>query len=156
MFRSNSSFSATILQKRDSAAGLNARLLQRLKCFLVCRPILIAPLIPGSARPFLWSFIVCVFPATFAFPLLRSPSSAPLPASPHRCLSILSGSSLAAAALSPQRAEWLRRSYEATGMFRLWASLSYVLGGTFMNGAWILTLALLALVLHTVRCGTGS
>ncbi len=50
--------------------------------------------------------------------------------------------------LSPQRAEWLHRSMEATGVSRWWASLSYVPIDTFMTGLWIMTLAIFALVLH--------
>ncbi len=50
--------------------------------------------------------------------------------------------------LSPQRAEWLHKSLEATGVFPWWASLSYVPVDTFMSGLWVLTLALFALVLH--------
>lgn len=64
------------------------------------------------------------------------------------------------ALLSPQRAEWLRRSMDATGWSRWWASLSYVPMDTLASGLWVLTLLLFALLLNrslrdgTIRPGT--
>ncbi len=140
---------------------------QRASRFLVYWPILTLPLILGSARSFLWSFIAAVFLAGFALLILASREGA-------NCLTGFKKSSLVLlpiilypflqtiplplpllSVISPQRAAWLQRSLEATGWSHWWASLSYVPLDTFMSGLWILTLALFALVLHrSLRDGT--
>jgi O-antigen ligase len=132
----------------------------RLCRFLVYWPILVLPLILGSARAFLWSFIASVFMAGFAllvltsrdepgkFFLLPAPRFLLLPILAYPFLQIIPLPLPLLSVLSPQRAEWVKRSIEATGVSRWWASLSYVPLDTFMNALWILTLALFALVLH--------
>lgn len=152
----------------------NPLLSRRLARFLIYWPILSLPLILGSARPFLWSFAASVFLAAFAFYILISTEPGggilshatprfPLPASRSLLLVILAYPFLQVvplplplvSALSPQRAEWLHRSFEATGMSHKWACISYVPVDTFMNGLWLLTLALFALILHrSMRDGT--
>lgn len=146
----------------------------RLVPFLVYWPILTLPLILGGARTFLWSFIASVFVAGFAVLLLTSGESrygfSFLPAS--RFLLLAPGCLLLpiivypflqviplplplVSVLSPQRALWLYRSFEATGASCWWASLSYAPFDTLMTWLWILTLALFALVLHrSMRDGT--
>ncbi len=138
--------------------------------FLVYWPILALPLVLGSARAFLWSFIASVFLAGFALLVLTSreglsrlfllPASLSpqprFPAASYLVLAIIAYPFLQIiplplpliSVLSPQRALWLHRSMEATGVSHWWASLSYVPVDTFMTGLWILTLALFALVLH--------
>jgi O-antigen ligase len=164
-----------------STAATHPSLLPR---FLLYWPIVALPLILGSARSFLWSFVGSVFLAGFAIMLVTAREGFAIPWNEKRKtkgvnLDIGKGEDDALvqtlsrvpcfllllivaypflqtiplplpliSLLSPQRAEWLHRSFEATGMSRWWASLSYVPVDTFMSGLWILTLALFALLLH--------
>jgi len=143
---------------RPSSRG-GFRTQTRLACFLVYWPILVLPAVLGGARPFLWSFAASVFLGAFALFLLASRQSLAaidlkpwllilLPVLGYPVLQIIPLPLPVISVLSPQRAVWLQRSFDATGDSRWAASLSYVPLDTLAGGLWILTLVLFALVLH--------
>ncbi|MGO9022302.1 MAG: O-antigen ligase family protein [Syntrophobacteraceae bacterium] len=122
-------------------------------------PIIVLPMFAGAARPWLWSGVAGIFLVIFALFLLvskdlisvrdvRKPLFLLLPILAYPFVQIIPLPLSLISVLSPQRAQWLHRSLDATGVSRWGASLSYVPLDTFMSGLWILTLALFALVLH--------
>ncbi len=126
---------------------------------LVYFPIIVLPMFVGGARPWLWSGTAGIFGLIFALFLLMSKDSTPfrdvrkpllllLPIFAYPFLQVIPLPLSLLSVLSPQRALWLQRSLDATGLSRWGASLSYVPLDTFMSGLWILTLALFALILH--------
>ncbi len=126
---------------------------------LVYFPIIVLPMFAGVARPWLWSGVAGIFLVIFALFLLvskdlisvrdvRKPLFLLLPILAYPFVQIIPLPLSLISVLSPQRAQWLHRSLDATGVSRWGASLSYVPLDTFMSGLWILTLALFALVLH--------
>ncbi len=126
---------------------------------LVYFPIIALPMFAGGARPWLWSGVAGIFGIMLALFLLvskdlislrdvRKPLFLLLPILAYPFVQVIPLPLPIISVLSPQRAQWLHRSFDATGVFRWGASLSYVPLDTFMSGLWILTLALFALVLH--------
>ena len=126
---------------------------------LVYFPIIVLPMFAGVARPWLWSGVAGIFLVIFALLLLvskdlisvrdvRKPLFLILPILAYPFVQIIPLPLPLISVLSPQQAQWLHRSFDATGVSRWGASLSYVPLDTFMSGLWILTLALFALVLH--------
>jgi len=122
-------------------------------------PIIVLPMFAGVARPWLWSGAAGIFLVIFALFLLvskdlisprglRKPLFLLLPILAYPFVQIIPLPLPLISVLSPQRAQWLHRSLDATGVSRWGASLSYVPLDTFMSGLWILTLALFALVLR--------
>ncbi len=132
---------------------------------LIYFPIIVLPMFAGGARTWLWSGVAGIFGLIFALSLLvskdfislrdvKKPLFLLLPILAYPFVQIIPLPLALISILSPQRAVWLHRSLEATGVSRWGASLSYVPLDTFMSGLWILTLALFALVLHrSLRCG---
>jgi O-antigen ligase len=126
---------------------------------LVYFPIIVLPMFAGGARPWLWSGVAGIFGLIFALCLLvskdfislrdvKKPLFLLLPILAYPFVQIIPLPLPLISVLSPQRAVWLQRSMEVTGVSRWGASLSYVPLDTFMSGLWILALALFALVLH--------
>jgi len=130
---------------------------------LVYFPIIVLPMLAGGARPWLWSGVAGIFGLIFALCLFVSKDSISLkeavkdvkkplfllfPILAYPFVQIIPLPLPVISVLSPQRAVWLQRSMEVTGVSRWGASLSYVPLDTFMSGLWILTLALFAFVLH--------
>ena len=130
---------------------------------LVYFPIIALPMFAGGSMPWLWSGVAGIFGLIFALSLLvskdfislkdairdvRKPLFLLLPILAYPFVQIIPLPLPLISVLSPQRAVWLQRSMEVTGVSRWGASLSYVPLDTFMSGLWILTLALFAFVLH--------
>ena len=128
--------------------------------------MIVLPMFVGGARPWLWSGVAGIFGLLFALFLLvsrdfisvkgvKKPLFLLLPILAYPFFQIIPLPLPLIALLSPQRAVWLQRAMDVTGVSMGGASLSYVPLDTFMNGLWILTLALFALVLHrSLRDGT--
>jgi hypothetical protein len=147
-------------------AARTNKLREKSEKILVYFPIIVLPMFVGGARPWLWSGAATIFGVIFALFLLvskdfisvrdlRKPLFLLLPILAYPFVQTIPLPLSLISVLSPQRAQWLHRSIDATGVSRWGASLSYVPLDTFMSGLWVLTLALFALVLHrSMREGT--
>ncbi len=126
---------------------------------MVYWPIIVLPIFLGGARPWLWGGVAGIFCIGFALFLwaykefvflddVKKPLLLLLPILLYPFFQAMPLPLALISILSPQRALWLQRASEATGVSYRGASLSYIPVDTLFSGLWLITLALFALTLH--------